>query len=352
MNKLISKIVGVCLGLSLATGVGVGVAAGNQEIKEANAAAPYSFSGDVLDFSQQGLTNGTQYLDSFTNGTYSVQFGGGSNDGKYYTTGTGMRTYGGGYFTISTTGSSLPDITFTWDGTNKPNANVASTGTYSDSTSKWTGSAQSVTFTRPSGSGHWRLQTISFGGSAPTILEVNVAQAITATKALADGATSSDTYKVTGVVVSSEGFSSQYNNISFDIADNANDVETLKVFRWSCTSTEAQDVKIGATAVFTGKLTNFVSNSVHTYELVNPTKVSLTGGSATPEPTPIQKTLAEFISLNSSVSRKQAYLVSASFSNNSMYLPSILKCEINTLLLVKWKIKNFPMRVISKNFSF
>ena len=60
MNNLISKIVGVCLGLSLATGVGVGVAAGNQEVKAVNAASDSTSYSLVT--STSDLQTGKSYL--------------------------------------------------------------------------------------------------------------------------------------------------------------------------------------------------------------------------------------------------------------------------------------------------
>ena len=116
-----------------------------------------------ITFVELGLTNGVQYLDPFNidGGAVTITFGGGGNDGRYYDTGTGIRTYGEGYFTISCA-RSISKIEFTWDGSNKPNdENVASTGTYNTSTNTWTGSANEIVFTRPTGSGHWRMKSVS-----------------------------------------------------------------------------------------------------------------------------------------------------------------------------------------------
>lgn len=110
-------------------------------------------------FEDLGLTNGAQYLDPFDGDGFTITFAGGSNDGKYYTTGTGMRTYGGGSLTIAA--SNITKITLTWDGSYAPSADdVVDGGAYDHSTNIWTGSEDSVTFTRPSGSGHWRLQSV------------------------------------------------------------------------------------------------------------------------------------------------------------------------------------------------
>ena len=113
---------------------------------------------ETIVFSELGLENGVQYS-SFDGGNFTVTFAGGDNDGKYYTTGAGIRTYGGGSITIESTNKTIKEIVFTWSGSSyKPSGDVASPTGYSSD--KWTGSAQKVTLTRPTGSGHWRLQSI------------------------------------------------------------------------------------------------------------------------------------------------------------------------------------------------
>ena len=62
---------------------------------------------------------------------------------------------------------SITQVEFTWsDDTNKPDSGtVANVGTYVPSSGTWTGTTNSLVLTRPSGSGHWRLQsvTVSYG---------------------------------------------------------------------------------------------------------------------------------------------------------------------------------------------
>lgn len=131
----------------------------------------------VIDFSTKGYENGTQYATTEQDGI-TVKFGDGANDGKYYTTGTGMRIYGGGYVQVSAE-KDIIGIVYTFDTavTNEgagayayPNdafpGNVDS-GTYDQASFTWTGSAKSVKMTRGTGSGHWRLQKVAvyFEGS-------------------------------------------------------------------------------------------------------------------------------------------------------------------------------------------
>ena len=117
---------------------------------------------ETIVFANLGLENGVQYLDPFDGGDFTVTFAGGANDGKYYDTGNGIRVYGGGTMTIAAKTGKITSITITFDGDNKPTTNnVVNVGAYDSSTGVWTGSASSVVFTRPSGSGHWRVKTIS-----------------------------------------------------------------------------------------------------------------------------------------------------------------------------------------------
>ena len=122
--------------------------------------ASVGFAGTIV-FGDLELENGVQYTDPFDGGDFTVTFAGGGNDGKYYDTGTGIRVYGGGSMTIAAKSGTLTSITVTFSGTYKPESgDVVDTGSYNAETGVWTGSASEVTFTRPSGSGHWRVQQV------------------------------------------------------------------------------------------------------------------------------------------------------------------------------------------------
>ena len=130
---------------------------------------------ETITFANLGLENGVQYTDPFgTN--ISVTFGGGANDGKYYDTGSGIRTYGDGTITITAKGNTITAIITTFSGSSNAPAsdeiwtsNGTGTGT-SGTSASWEGSATEVVMKRPSGSGHWRLQAITVtyttGGSS------------------------------------------------------------------------------------------------------------------------------------------------------------------------------------------
>lgn len=118
------------------------------------------FASESIVFGDLGLTSGTQYSDPFDGGHFTVTFAGGANDGKYYTEGSAIRVYGGGSITIASS-STIKRIEFTWaNGYAPESVGVVNGGTYNVSTYNWTGSANSVVVTRPSGAGQWRLQSI------------------------------------------------------------------------------------------------------------------------------------------------------------------------------------------------
>ena len=126
---------------------------------------PIVAPGEDIVFGDLELENGVQYKNPFVNSsnTFTITFAGGDNDGKYYTTGAGIRVYGNGTMKISANGDKmLTKVVVKYSGTNKPESgDVVDTGSYDAETGIWTGEAESVTFTRPSISGHWRVQSVS-----------------------------------------------------------------------------------------------------------------------------------------------------------------------------------------------
>lgn len=100
--------------------------------------------------------------------------------------------------------------------------------------------------------------------------EVDVAGAITAANALADNATSTELYKVSGFIIAvTSAYSAQYGNISFTLGATADATETLTVFRLACTADEAAKFVPGTQLTVGGNLKNFVQDNAHTAELVN-----------------------------------------------------------------------------------
>lgn len=119
---------------------------------------------DRITFAERGLESGSKYTTPFKsdNSIFTITFGAGAYDGNYYSTGSGIRTYGNGYFIIKSEIDILQiNLTFASGNDYKPDSeDIVDVGTYNPSTYTWTGNAKSVTFTRPSGAGHWRLQSV------------------------------------------------------------------------------------------------------------------------------------------------------------------------------------------------
>ncbi len=113
----------------------------------------------TLDFSDQGYDN-QQEVTSLTIGEVIVTFNKGSNNNapKYYNTGTAVRVYGGGYFTVSS--KNITKIAITTSTGEDSNAISADCGTYDTNNKTWTGSAQSVKFTVGGTTGHRRIKSV------------------------------------------------------------------------------------------------------------------------------------------------------------------------------------------------
>lgn len=161
MNKLFSKIAALSVGLAMA--VGVGVALGHEGVKEVRA-------DDVLiDLTAKGYTN-QQAITTVEQDGFTLTFAkaSGSNDPKYYTSGTSVRTYASNTLTVATSGSDdIVEIVFTLGGTTTavPTVNV---GSYNSSTKTWTGEAKSVVFTNAS-SGQYHYKKVSITTGSATV---------------------------------------------------------------------------------------------------------------------------------------------------------------------------------------
>lgn len=124
---------------------------------------------ETIKFSEKGYSN-AQVVSSTEQGDVTVSFTGGSTATAYYNTGTGMRIYGGGSATFTANYKNITYVKLVFASGNAPASGdqnkvwsqegktQCSTASYSDC--YWAGNSTSVSITRPSGSGHWRLQTV------------------------------------------------------------------------------------------------------------------------------------------------------------------------------------------------
>ena len=130
----------------------------------------------------------------------------------------------------------------------------------------------------------------------PAIEEINVAKALEIINGLADGATTSEQYKVTGYIVGTPDFQRNtenvlYGNVNFDIADAQNGSPLLTVFRAkdfenaNFTEETTSRIKDGDKVVVQGQLQKYVSGENVTPEIKNGWLISVESGS-----TPVEET--------------------------------------------------------------
>lgn len=115
----------------------------------------------TFDASKQGYTNAQTITDVTITDGISVTFTKGTASPAYYTSGTAIRVYGGGYFTIASTIGKIIKIQLTFGSGDGSNAISKDSGTYYSSTGTWEGSSESITFTIGGTSGHRRIKAIA-----------------------------------------------------------------------------------------------------------------------------------------------------------------------------------------------
>jgi len=272
------------------------------------------------------LENGVQYTDPFDGGDFTVVFGGGGNNGKYYTTGSGIRLYGDGTMTIEAKSGSLTKIQITYDGANKPDAaDVVDGGTYDPATGIWTGDASKVVFTRPTGSGHWRIKAIATNDDVEDVVvptegqtpetAITVARALEIINGLEDGATSDNTYYVIGFATSLNITSS---GATFLIGDDASETSTVKAYKLKGLGNKAivntEFIKSGDKVVVFGALQKYKSNDVITPEVTGGYVYSVNGKTEDETPNP-EDAITEGKEASSPMTVEQALNYINSFSN-------------------------------------
>lgn len=132
-------------------------------------------------------------------------------------------------------------------------------------------------------------------GDAPAeTVEATVTEALAVIAELANGATTTTKYKVTGYVISPEVYNTQFSNITFnmgDTADAAADAQ-LKAFRVSTTKEIGDRIIAGARLSVEGFLQKYVKDEAVTPELVSGNEATIISDPAVPELTGIELTPA------------------------------------------------------------
>lgn len=258
-----------------------------------------AMAGSIV-FADLSLKNAEQYTDPFDGGDFTVTFAGGGNNGKYYDIGTGIRIYGGGTMTIAAKSGKLNKIVITYDGTNKPTtADVVDNGTYDAATGTWTGDAAAVVFTRPTGSGHWRVQKIEVGDDASSDVPtegqtaetaITVERALEIAAALGDNKSTSSAYYIKGYAIDLTDISVQHGNATFTVADDLNASDKLTAYRLNGLGnkpvTNAEFMEEGDEVIVYGQLKKFVKEDETTLEVTGGYVYSVNGETEDKTPDP------------------------------------------------------------------
>ena len=124
------------------------------------------------------------------------------------------------------------------------------------------------------------------GGDTPTPAgtEVTCAEAVTLTNALADGATSTEVYSVTGYITQVVGSVSN-NQQTFWMADSKDGGKVFEAY-YANLPEGVSEFKAGAKVKITGKLTKYVKDGKVTAEIKNAEVEILEAGGDTPDPQP------------------------------------------------------------------
>ena len=132
---------------------------------------PIEGGSETITMSEQGFSDQTGVNGTEINGancTVVFAKGSGSNDPKYYTTGSSVRAYGGNTITISSS-DNIVGVSFTFGSSDGSNSITANKGTFTSP--DWTGNAKSIVFTIGGSSGHRRIASITItyeSSSLPT----------------------------------------------------------------------------------------------------------------------------------------------------------------------------------------
>ena len=138
-------------------------------------------------------------------------------------------------------------------------------------------------------------------GDEPTTIEVNCAQAIELTNALADGATSTETYTITGYITEVVGDVSR-NQQTFWMADTKNGGRMFEAY-WANLPEGVSAFTAGSKVKITGNLTKYVNSNTGkvTAEIKNPTVEILENGEGEDTPSGTEVTCVQAVELTNAL---------------------------------------------------
>jgi len=137
------------------------------------------------------------------------------------------------------------------------------------------------------------------GGENPVGIEVTCAEAVELTKALADGASSDETYTVTGYITQVVGTVSR-NQQTFWMADTKDGGKVFEAY-YANLPEGVSEFKVGTKVKITGQLMKYVKDGNVTPEIKNATVEILEDGGDTPTPTGTEVTCAQAVELTNAL---------------------------------------------------
>lgn len=206
----------------------------------------------TFDASKQGYTNAQVITDVTITDGINVAFNKGTNSYtcKYYTTGTAIRVYGGGYFTIISTIGKIIKIQLTFGSGDGSNEISKDSGTYYSREGTWEGSSESITFTIGGTSGHRRIMAIAVtyekDANAPIMEHIAISGTPAKTSYYIDEKPSAN-----GLIVSAV-----YSD------DNKTDITDFVTWTFSPETITEETTQVTATASYNGLTAS------HTYSIV------------------------------------------------------------------------------------
>ena len=251
MKSLVTKIIGACLGLSLATGVGIGIASNVNEVTNPAYAAATTFTG-----SSSGGMSTTAGAQTGTKDDVTIAITNGLVSGEQ------IRIYKNATITISVPVNYLiSEVVFTCtaSGTSQygPGCFTSITGyTYSDKTGTWTGSAQSISLKASSNQVRATSIAVTYAADSKTLESISI-----------DGSLEKTSFV----------FGEAWNHKGLSVIGHYDDNSTAEItddIHWSynhnCTNIGITSLTITATvAEFTASYTSSVSVSKVTSPFIN-----------------------------------------------------------------------------------
>ncbi|MCR5332486.1 MAG: Ig-like domain-containing protein [Bacilli bacterium] len=215
MNKILTKITGAVLGLSMAVGVGTAVAVNAKEPSRVEASSTANWAANNMGLGNSEVTGTGSYdFDDDTNIT--ISFTNGGTNTAYYTDG-GVRIYNGGTFTIASSDGNITGITLTYTLNSGATISASPAGGFTSGGTTWSGNSSNVVFTAGTKK-HVRLASLIVTYSSSGSSTVDITRAISGPANL-NKSTSDTSFDISGdITIQDESPATGYTVSSSDSA--------------------------------------------------------------------------------------------------------------------------------------